>query len=63
MDIVFGLCADGGAVPDHGGAGVGALGAPVVGPAGLVDILETAYGLSGPTSPRIIRIAAWQAAL
>jgi ATP-dependent helicase/nuclease subunit B len=63
MDIVFGLWADGSAAPDHGGIGQGASGAPVVGPAGLLDILETCYGLSAPTNSQIVRIAAWQAAL
>jgi ATP-dependent helicase/nuclease subunit B len=63
MDIVFGLWADGGAAPDHGGAGIGSLGAPVVGPNGLLDLLETVYGLSEPPSAFVVRIAAWQAAL
>lgn len=63
MDIVFGLFADGGAVPDHGGDGSGALGAPVVGPNGLLDLLETIYGLSAPPTAHVLRIAAWQAAL
>jgi RecB family exonuclease len=63
MDIVFGLWADGGAAPDHGGTGQGASGAPVVGPAGLLDILETCYGLSAPANSHIVRIAAWQAAI
>ena len=63
MDIVFGLWADGGASPDHGGDGAGAVGAPVVGPNGLLDILEMRYGLSAPPSAWIVRIAAWQAAL
>jgi ATP-dependent helicase/nuclease subunit B len=63
MDVVFGLWADGGAAPDHGGEEEGALGAPVIGPKGLLDILETAYGLSGPPTTWVVRIAAWQAAL
>ena len=63
MDIVFGLFADGGAVPDHGGISKGALGAPVVGPSGLLDLLETIYGLSEPPSAHVVRIAAWQSAL
>jgi ATP-dependent helicase/nuclease subunit B len=63
MDIIFGLCADGGAFPDHGGGSSGALGAPVVGPNGLIDILETFLGLSQPPSAHVVRIAAWQAAL
>lgn len=63
MDIVFGLWADGGAFPDHGGDGAGAVGAPAVGPNGLLDILEMPYGLSAPLSSLVVRIAAWQAAL
>lgn len=63
MDIVFGLWADGGAVPDHGGDGSASVGAPVVGPNGLLDILETILGLSAPPSAYVVRIAAWQAAL
>jgi hypothetical protein len=50
MDIVFGLWADGGASPDHGGDGAGAVGAPVVGPNGIADILEMHYGLSAPAA-------------
>lgn len=63
MEIVFGLWADGGAAPDHGGGASGALGAPVVGPAGLLDILETIYGASSPGTALVVRIAAWQTAL
>ena len=71
MDIVFGLWADGGAWPPHGGARDGALngslngalGAPVVGPAGLTDLLQTIYGLSGPPASQVERTAAWQRAL
>lgn len=63
MDIVFGLWTDAGAWPDHGGAGVGALGAPVVGPNGLIEILETVRGLGAPGTANVARIAAFQAAL
>lgn len=63
MDIVFGLWADGGAYPDHGADGHGALGAPVVGPSGLIDILETRYGMNAPPAAYVVRIAAWQGAL
>lgn len=63
MDIVFGLWADGPTYPAHGGAGTGASGAPVVGPLGLLDILETALGLAGPAQPQVVRIAAWQGKL
>lgn len=63
MDIVFGLQADAGAWPDHGGTGCGSSGAPVVGPSGLVEILETARGLGAPSTANVVRIAAYQAAL
>ncbi|TCP96430.1 PD-(D/E)XK nuclease superfamily protein [Sphingomonas sp. PP-F2F-A104-K0414] len=63
MDVVFGLWAYGGASPDHGGEGRGALGQPVVGPAGLIDILETSWGLGGPRSAQVVRIASFQATL
>ncbi len=63
MDLVFGLWADGGASPDHGGAAGGGLGQPVVGPGGLVDVLETALGLGGPRQAQVVRIAALQSTL
>lgn len=63
MDVVFGLWADAGAAPDHGGGGAGALGAPVVGPSGFLDILETIYGLGAPHVAQVVRIASFQAAL
>ena len=63
MDIVFGLWADGGASPDHGSGEAGAVGAPVVGPNGLLNIPEMRYGLSAPPSAFVVRIAPWQAAL
>lgn len=63
MDIVFGLWADGGASPDHGGGPGGSLGQPVVGPLGLVDILETHLGLGSPPKAQVVRIAALQSAL
>lgn len=60
MKIVFGLWADGGAWPDHGGDALGSLGQPVVGPIGLVDILETLLGLGGPATAQVVRIARFQ---
>lgn len=63
MEITFGLQADAGAWPDHGGAGSGASGAPVVGPNGLVEILEIARGLGTPLPAYVVRIAAWEAAI
>ena len=63
MDIVFGIWADSGTSPDHGGSDNGAFGAPTVGPNGLLDILETIHGFSAPSTAYVVRIAAWQAAL
>lgn len=63
VEIVFGLFADGGASPDHGGDERGAFGAPVLGPLGLIDHLETRLGLGGQHSSQVLRIAAFQAAL
>lgn len=63
MKIVFGLWADGGAWPDHGGDAPGSLGQPVVGPNGLVDILETLLGLGGPATAQVVRIAHFQSHL
>jgi RecB family exonuclease len=63
MDVVFGLWADGGASPDHGGSAGGAIGQPVIGPAGLLDILETALGMGGPRKPQVVRIASFQSTL
>ena len=63
MKIVFGLWADGGAWPDHGGDAAGSLGQPVVGPIGLVDILESQLGLGGPATAQVVRIAHFQSQL
>lgn len=63
MDIVFGLWADAGASPDHGGAVSGSMGQPVVGPGGLVDILELAIGIGTPRKSQVVRIAAFQSTL
>lgn len=61
MNVIFGEACDGRSYPDFPGAGDGALGAPVVGPAGLLQLIETALGLSGPPVSEIVRIAAWGA--
>jgi hypothetical protein len=46
-----------------GTGGEGAFGAPVVGPNGLLEILETARGLGAPAAANVVRIAAFRAAL
>ncbi|MDZ7801905.1 MAG: hypothetical protein U5K81_14090 [Trueperaceae bacterium] len=63
MNVTFGLWADGGAWPPHGGAGSGSLGEPVVGPAGLLELLETVLGRSAPHVAAVERTATWQAKL
>lgn len=60
IDAVFGLWADGGAVPEHAGEGDTSLARPVLGPQGLLDLLETMLGLSGPVPSPLQRIVAWQ---
>ena len=63
MNIVFGLWADGRAVPEHGAAGPAAAGSPVLGPLGLLDALETMLGFGSPQTAEVERIAAWQSKL
>ena len=63
MDLIFGLACDGRAYPDFPGDGAGALHADVVGPNGLIDILEVQLGLTGPRGAEAVRIAAYAAKL
>ena len=48
MHVTFGAHGDGNTWPEHGGTGSASYGAPVVGPAGLVSLLEAGLGLGGP---------------
>lgn len=63
MHVVFGMALDGRNYPEFPGRCEGALGACVVGPSGLVRLLQTQLGLSSPATPPVVRIAAWQAKL
>jgi ATP-dependent helicase/nuclease subunit B len=63
MDLIFGLACDGRAYPDFPGVGEGALRAAVVGPTGLIDILEVQLGLTAPRGAEAVRIAAYAAKL
>ncbi|MFO7575122.1 MAG: hypothetical protein R6W67_08190, partial [Bacteroidales bacterium] len=47
MHVTFGAHADGNTWPEHGGDGPASFGTPVVGPAGLVSLLEVELGLGG----------------
>ncbi|RVM25394.1 PD-(D/E)XK nuclease family protein [Sinorhizobium meliloti] len=62
MHLIFGLSADGRVYPDATEA-VGAIDAAVVGPAGLVGVLEVQLGLLGPITSRAVRIASYLATL
>lgn len=63
MNLIFGVACDGRAYPDFPGEGAGALHAAVVGPSGLIDILEVQLGLTGPRCAEAVRIAAYAAKL
>ena len=56
MQLVFGWDLDGDAYPETVD-GTAALGAAVVGPAGLVDVLERWLGLGAPAAAQALRIA------
>lgn len=59
MKLVFALSADARTYPDFPGSARGVLNEAVVGPAGLVQILETQLGLTGPQPAEAIRVAAY----
>jgi len=63
MDLIFGLACDGRAYPDFPGLGGGVFNAAVLGPTGLIEILETQLGLTGPRGAEAVRIAAYAAKL
>ena len=62
MQLYFGIAADGRTYPDAPQPS-GAVDAAIVGPAGLVGALEAQLGLTAPSSPRAVRIAAFLAKL
>ncbi len=57
MQIVFGWKLDGSSHPLTATGSESAMGQPVVGPNGLLGLLETALGLAGPSLPAAVRIA------
>jgi len=62
-EAVLGLAFDRGAWPEAATAGDAACGTPVLGPLGLLRVVETALGLGGPEAPAATRLAAWRAKL
>lgn len=62
-EAVLGLGCDRGSWPEAATAGEAACGSPVLGPIGLLRVVETALGLGGPEAPMATRLAAWRAKL
>jgi hypothetical protein len=60
MHIVFGWELDGSCHPQTANGAAAAIGQPVVGPNGLLGILESTLGLLGPNTPAAVRIARYQ---
>jgi ATP-dependent helicase/nuclease subunit B len=63
MHIVFGWGLDVHSYPPTSTGCVAAIGQPVVGPTGLLNLLEVSLGLAGPTTPAAVRIARYQGRL
>lgn len=63
MELIFGVACDGRVYPDFPGDRDGAFNAAVVGPSGLIDILEIQLGLTGPNGAEAVRVAAYAAKL
>jgi hypothetical protein len=63
MKIILGLDADRGAWPPTTNATAAQAGGAVVGPQGLLAIVETALGMRGPAQPQAVRLARWRAKL
>ena len=63
MHIVFGWGLDGHSYPPTATGCAAAIGQPVVGPTGLLNLLEVSLGLAGPTMPAAVRIARYQGRL
>lgn len=63
MHIVFGWKLDGPCHPQTATGAAAAIGEPVVGPNGLLGLLESALGLVAPNTPAAVRIARYQGRL
>ena len=61
--IILGIGCDNTAWPETASAADAAVGAPVLGPHGLLRVVETALGLGLPEVAPAIRLAAWRAKL
>ncbi len=63
MKIVFGWHLDGPTCPETPGGGAFSMDAAVVGPSGLLNLIETRLGVNGPAAPPARRIAQYLARL
>ena len=63
LHLAFSWFADGGAWPEHPGAGAAAVDSAVVGPMRLLDHLETMLGLGAPATAGVKRIAVYRGKL
>lgn len=63
MKLTFGISCDGRSYPDFPGADEGVFDAAVLGPVGLIDVLEIQLGLTGPRAAHAVRVAAYAAKL
>lgn len=58
MKLTFGMACDGRSYPDFPGTEEGVFDAAVLGPIGLVEVLEIQLGLTGPRAAHAVRVAA-----
>ncbi|WP_454887308.1 PD-(D/E)XK nuclease family protein [Sphingomonas oryzagri] len=63
MKLTFGMACDGRSYPDFPGRDEGVFNAAVLGPIGLIDMLEIQLGLTGPRAAHAVRVAGYAAKL
>ncbi len=63
MELTFGMACDGRSYPDFPGPDEGVFAAAVLGPIGLLDVLEIQLGLTGPRAAHAVRVAGYAAKL
>lgn len=63
MKLTFGMACDGRTYPDFPGTEEGVFDAAVIGPVGLVDVLEIQLGLTGLRAAHAVRVAAYASKL
>ena len=63
MHVVFGWHLDGPTFPETADGELFSLNSAVVGPMGMVDLIETSLGLDGPSVTPALRIAQYHARL